>query len=68
MQKERLRTSALNGKKGKKDRGMQRATYSGSWKRLTNDKNARILIHKANERETWKAMNVNVCDQIRHSN
>ena len=59
----------LTGKiEGKRDRGQQRTTYMDSLKPLTNEKNAGTFLQKTVDRENWKTLIVNVCNQIRHNN
>ena len=53
---------------GKRVRGRQRTTYLDSLKQLTNEKDTRTLLQKADDRESWKKLIVYVCDQIRHNN
>ena len=67
--KKGLEHQLLTGKiEGKRDRGRQRTTYMDSLKLLTNEKNAGTLLQKTDDRENWKTLIVNVCNQIRHNN
>ena len=53
---------------GKRDRGKQRTTYVDILGLLTDEKNGGTFIQQVVDRENWKDMIVDVCNQIRQDN